>query len=108
MQRKFVAFYIHFSNISKHGIIKTVILEEKKMKLQYKDLLIRDVTVDDAEQLCIWWNDGKVMEHAGFPNGLGISIETIRKQIEEKNTGCLNKNHIHIIIYIKNIIINNS
>ena len=71
------------------------------MKLQYKDLLIRDVTVDDAEQLCIWWNDGKVMEHAGFPNGLGISIETIRKQIEEKNTCSLNKNHRHIIIYKK-------
>ena len=69
------------------------------MKKYYNDILIRDVTVDDAEQLCIWWNDGKVMEHAGFPNGLGITIDTIRKQIEEKNTGSLNKNHRHIIIY---------
>ena len=85
-----------------HGIIKTVNLEEKKMKLQYKDLLICDAKVDDAEQLCLWWNDGKIMEHAGFPNGLGTSVDEIKKQLENKNTGNLTKNHRHIIIY-KNI-----
>lgn len=85
-----------------HGIIETVNLEENKMKLQYKDLLIRDATIDDAKQLCLWWNDGKIMEHAGFPNGLGTSADKIKKQLENKNTGNLTKNHRYIIIY-KNI-----
>lgn len=51
------------------------------MKLEYKDLCIRNAELMDCEQLAIWWNDGKVMEHAGFPNGLGISVEEIRQQI---------------------------
>lgn len=44
------------------------------MERKYNDLLIREATIEDAEQLCIWWNDGKVMEHAGFPKGLGKVI----------------------------------
>ena len=69
------------------------------MKQQYRDLLIRDATIDDAEQLCAWWNDGKVMEHAGFPNGLGTTVDTIKKQIEDKQTGNSTNNQRHIIIY---------
>lgn len=69
------------------------------MKKHYGDLLIREATVDDAKQLCIWWNDGKVMEHAGFPNGLETTVDIIIKQIEEKKTGNLLQNHRHIIIY---------
>lgn len=34
------------------------------------NICIRNATSDDAETLCIWWNDGSVMAHAGFPNGL--------------------------------------
>jgi len=33
-------------------------------------------------QLAGWWNDGRVMAHAGFPNGLGTSAEKIQEQIE--------------------------
>ena len=39
------------------------------MDLQYEKLTIRDATPADAEQLTVWWNDGAVMAHAGFPNG---------------------------------------
>ena len=35
----------------------------------------------DCEQLARWWNDGKVMAHAGFPNGLGTTAAEIEKQI---------------------------
>ncbi len=35
----------------------------------------------DCEQLAKWWNDGKVMAHAGFPNGLGTTATEIEKQI---------------------------
>ena len=37
----------------------------------------------DCEQLAVWWNDGTVMAHAGFPNGLGTSAAEIEKQIAD-------------------------
>lgn len=55
------------------------------MKIEYKDIHIREATMENAEQLCTWWNDGAVREHAGFPNGLGIKLEQIRKEIEDSN-----------------------
>lgn len=47
------------------------------MNLQYKNLTIRDAVAADAEQLTLWWNDGTVMAHAGFPNGLGTTVEKV-------------------------------
>ena len=47
------------------------------MNLQYKNLIIRDAVAADAGQLTAWWNDGAVMAHAGFPNGLGTTIEEV-------------------------------
>ncbi len=52
------------------------------MKLEYKNILIRNAEKSDCEQLAKWWNDGSVMAHAGFPNGLGTSAEEIKNQIE--------------------------
>ena len=51
------------------------------MYLKDGNLVIRNATSDDAEILCAWWNDGKVMAHAGFPNGLGISQNAVAEQI---------------------------
>ena len=45
------------------------------MYLQYHDLTIRDAHPADAPQLVLWWNDGAVMAHAGFPLGLGTTVE---------------------------------
>lgn len=47
------------------------------MLLKFKNLTIRNATVNDAELLATWWNDGKVMAHAGFPNGIGQTAEQI-------------------------------
>ncbi len=47
------------------------------MFLKNENLLIRNATAADAQQLAAWWNDGNVMAHAGFPNGLGITAEEI-------------------------------
>lgn len=47
------------------------------MKLQYENLTIRPAEVADAGQLAAWWNDGAVMAHAGFPNGLGTTVEEV-------------------------------
>lgn len=45
------------------------------MNLQYHDLTIRPAVPEDAPQLVRWWNDGAVMAHAGFPLGLGTTVE---------------------------------
>ena len=47
------------------------------MYIQYDTLLIRDAVTADAQQLTAWWNDGAVMAHAGFPLGLGTTVEKV-------------------------------
>jgi RimJ/RimL family protein N-acetyltransferase len=44
------------------------------MLIRKGDFAIREATIEDAKQLNIWWNDGRVMAHAGFPNGLKQEI----------------------------------
>ena len=51
------------------------------MNISKNCLTIRDALPDDAEQLCIWWNDGKVMANAGFPKGLNLTADEIRKDL---------------------------
>lgn len=45
------------------------------MYLQYNDLTVRTTLPEDIPQLVQWWNDGAVMAHAGFPLGLGTTVE---------------------------------
>ena len=52
------------------------------MKIIYKDILIRNVIETDAAQLASWWNDGSVMDHAGFPNGVNTNEERIKGQVK--------------------------
>ena len=52
------------------------------MNIRYNDLCIRNAEKRDCEQLAAWWNDGKVMAHAGFPNGLGTMAKEIEAQIK--------------------------
>ena len=47
------------------------------MKIIHCDLCIRNAEEKDCEQLAAWWNDGSVMAHAGFPNGLGIKDDLL-------------------------------
>ena len=56
------------------------------MKIQYKNISIRQAKVADARQFAAWWNDGAVMAHAGFPNGLGTTEEEVAEDI---GTGAL-------------------
>lgn len=67
------------------------------MDLHYQDLCIRNATIEDAKQLEIWWNDGKVMAHAGFPNGTGQTEEEIAMKLQ---TDVIN--HQRCIIMYKN------
>ena len=43
--------------------------------LKHKDITIRTALPEDALRLVAWWNDGTVMAHAGFPKGLGTTVE---------------------------------
>ena len=47
------------------------------MHIKYDSLTIRDAVAADAAQLTAWWNDGAVMAHAGFPLGLGTTVEKV-------------------------------
>lgn len=47
------------------------------MLVRQENLAFRNATEQDAAVLGNWWRDGKVMEHAGFPNGLNITDEQI-------------------------------
>lgn len=55
------------------------------MLLQYHDLTIRNVTPEDAPQLSLWWNDGRVMAHAGFPLGINETVESIADNLRLDN-----------------------
>lgn len=54
------------------------------MRIEKDNIVIRSATIDDATQLNKWWNDGRVMEHAGFPNGLGESLEDTINNIKSR------------------------
>lgn len=64
------------------------------MNVSYQKIKIRDATLDDARKLLLWWNNGKVMEHAGFPYGLETTEEKIKQALEKKDN-----NYRHIIEY---------
>lgn len=51
------------------------------MRLEQGKLCIKNAEQEDFKQLVSWWNDGAVMAHAGFPNGLGTNEEKVQKQI---------------------------
>ena len=43
--------------------------------LTHQNITVRTAQAVDAPVLVSWWNDGAVMAHAGFPNGLGTTVE---------------------------------
>lgn len=69
------------------------------MLVQHNNLTIRDATANDAHTLCEWWNDGKVMAHAGFPNGLGTSPNMVELQLSHDS----DDTQRHLIIEADNI-----
>lgn len=55
------------------------------MDINKDKIHIRNSVITDCEQLAEWWNDGKVMVHAGFPNRIGISSDEIKRQILQES-----------------------
>ncbi|HPZ52211.1 MAG TPA: N-acetyltransferase, partial [Clostridia bacterium] len=54
------------------------------MRLTKDNIVVRSATVEDAILLNQWWNDGRAMEHAGFPYGVGESLEETIKNIKSR------------------------
>lgn len=52
------------------------------MFIQNNELTIRNATPEDAALLCGWWNDGAVMAHAGYPEGIGTTEEEVIKRLK--------------------------
>lgn len=55
------------------------------MRVDVDELTLRSAQSADAEILTEWWNDGAVMAHAGFPLGLGTTLERTRESIEQND-----------------------
>lgn len=51
------------------------------MLIHKNNLIIRNATQEDVSTLCKWWNDGRIMAHAGFPNGLNTTEEAIANSL---------------------------
>ena len=64
------------------------------MNKSYRNITIREAKKEDARLLLLWWNNGKVMEHAGYPHGLETTEERIILQLEKNHN-----NYRHIIEY---------
>lgn len=80
------------------------------MNIKYNQLCIRNAEKKDCEQLAVWWNDGTVMAHAGFPNGLGTSAAEIEKQIaddsdETRRRLIIEYNNVRIVMPIVEVIV---
>ena len=56
-----------------------------KVDIRNDRFRIRNATAQDAKRLSGWWNNGNVMAHAGFPNGLRISEREIVESLEKDN-----------------------
>ena len=52
-------------------------------KYNDKTIKLRSATTEDIKYFYKWWNDGEVMEHAGFPLGLNITEERIKQSIDK-------------------------
>lgn len=77
--------YVYLEYVRKKKAAPEEILGRKKYIAQQDNLALRYASVEDAKLLCTWWNDGRVMAHAGFPNGLNTTVETIIHQMEAED-----------------------
>ncbi len=55
------------------------------MVLENKKIKIRTAVDSDSDELLTWWNDGKIMEHAGFPYGLKMTKEKVLENINNQS-----------------------
>ena len=76
--------------------------------LKFENLSLRKAEVEDALQLVSWWNDGEVMAHAGFPNGVGVQVDEvvslIKKNSKNRCQFILDIDVIHSSVEVRNLL----
>ncbi len=77
--------YTYLEYRRKESVVSERMPSDKEYIARQDDLAIRFASIGDAELLCTWWNDGKVMAHAGFPKGLNTTAEAVIHQIETED-----------------------
>lgn len=55
--------------------------------MTYKELTIRNATEADSVLLSVWWNDGRIMAHAGFTRGTGETPRQIAAKLSDNKDG---------------------
>jgi len=55
---------------------------EQSTVFETERLIVRTATVEDADLVCELWTDPRVMAYVGFPQGLKITREEIKAQIQ--------------------------
>jgi len=51
------------------------------MRIENGNMVIRSAEERDAQTLCGWWNDGKIMAHAGYPDGIGTTVQSVIESV---------------------------
>lgn len=69
------------------------------MLIHQNNLTIRNAAAVDASLLGSWWRDGKVMAHAGFPNGISITDKEVAVQLSSDT----DETHRRLIIEADNV-----
>ncbi len=54
------------------------------MNLKNDRIQIRNAINDDVDKLLMWWNNGEIMAHAGFPLGLKTTKEKVLQNIQKQ------------------------
>ena len=54
------------------------------MELKFKKGTLKQAEPKDADTLAKWWADGKVMEHAGFPNGIQTDMNKLKDRLKKQ------------------------
>jgi len=54
--------------------------------LKDNDLTLRPSEERDAETLAAWWNDGRIMAHAGWPQGVNTTKEKVAERISHRRS----------------------
>lgn len=54
------------------------------MYLKNDNLVLRHAAAEDVQILCDWWSNGKIMAHAGFPNGIYTDFDNLLEKIKNE------------------------
>lgn len=64
--------------------------------MNYSEIMIKETTEEDLDNIMTLWNNGEVMKYVGFPEGLGIT----KKELENWYKYIINKPYrCHYSIY---------